>query len=134
VRAFTAAVGPDADTALLSVEIRHLGGRVRPEAARLLAAEHGLPEPGATAGFDAGYVVYAVGIAAPGLADAVVASIGRLFSRIEPWRAEVEYLNFAETGGEDPGRFYDDETLGRLRALRAELDPTGVIRANHELR
>ncbi|WP_395245415.1 FAD-binding oxidoreductase [Agromyces sp. MMS24-K17] len=134
VRAFTAAVGPEAETALLSVEIRHLGGRVRPNAARAVASANRVPEPGATAGFEAGYVVYAVGIAAPGLAEQVVASLGRLFSRIEPWRAEVEYLNFAESAGEDPRRFYGEATLERLRALRAEVDPTGVIRANHELR
>lgn len=134
VRAFVAAVGPDADTALLSVEIRHLGGRVRPAAAREFAAAHALPEPGATAGFDAEYLVYAVGIAAPGIAEAVTASLGRVLSQIEPWRAELDYLNFAEGAGEDPARFFDAATLDRLRALRAELDPTGVVRANHELR
>ena len=40
--------------------------------------------------------VYAVGIAVPETMEAVVASLGRLLSRIEPWRAPVEYLNFAE--------------------------------------
>jgi hypothetical protein len=134
VRAFVAAVGPDADTALLSAEIRHLGGAFEPSAAVELAAEHGLPAPGAIAGFEGRYLAFGVGIAAPGTTEAVVASLGRLFARIEPWRAPAEYLNFTErsVGGE---RFFgDDGRLARLRALKGAIDPTGVIRSNHPVR
>ncbi|MFE5670848.1 FAD-binding oxidoreductase [Agromyces sp. NPDC056523] len=134
VRGFVDAVGPDADTALLSVEIRHLGGAFEPAAAVDLAAESGLPEPGAIAGFEGRYLVYAVGIAVPETAEAVVASLGRLLSRIEPWRATAEYLNFVERPTASEQVFGDDGRLARLRALKNAVDPTGVIRSNHPVR
>jgi FAD/FMN-containing dehydrogenase len=131
VRAFVDAVGPDADTALLSAEIRHLGGAFDPAAAVELAAERGLPIPGAVGGFEAEYLVYGVGIAVPETHEAVVASVGRLFSRIEPWRAGVEYLNFIERRITSSRFFGDEGRLARLRAIKQAVDPTGVIRSNH---
>ena len=96
VRAFLAAVGPDVSTDLLSAEIRHIGAGLRPEAAVARAEATGSAMPGVTAGFDAGFLVYGVGIAIPGTEAGLAASLGRLLSRIEPWRAPVDYLNFAE--------------------------------------
>jgi FAD/FMN-containing dehydrogenase len=132
VRAFANATGPDSGSALLSAEIRHLGGMLRPEVARRHAAARGLPYPGATAGLDAAYAVYGVGIAAPGLADALAASLGRLLSAIEPWRAECDYLNFTEQAC-DPQRLFGDR-LRRLRAVKHAVDPAGVLRSNHPVR
>ncbi|MRG59415.1 FAD-binding protein [Agromyces sp. CFH 90414] len=132
VRAFVGAVGADSGTALMTIELRHLGGRLRPEAARDAAASFDLPEPGATAGFDAAYLVFAGGMAIPGTGDALASSLGRLFAVIEPWRAEVEYLNFAEHR-RDPARLFGDR-LDRLRAVKRAVDPTGVIRSNHPVR
>lgn len=134
VRAFVDAVGPDADTALLSAEIRHLGGAFEPAAAVELAAEAGLPAPGAIAGLEGRYLVFAVGIAVPETMESVVASLGRLLSRIEPWRAPTEYLNFVERPATGERFFGDDGRLARLRALKAAIDPTGVIRSNHPVR
>lgn len=132
VRAFARATGPDSDCALLSVEIRHLGGMVRPEVAKRHAASRGLPFPGATAGFDAGYAVYAVGIAMPEVGGALAASLGRLFSAVEPWRAELGYLNFAEH--EVDARHLFGDRLRRLRAVKHDVDPLGTIRSNHPIR
>ncbi|WP_240665828.1 FAD-binding oxidoreductase [Agromyces sp. LHK192] len=132
IRAFVDAVGAESGTALMTIEMRHLGGRIRPEEARAAAAGFDVPAPGATAGFDAGYLVFAGGMAVPGLGDALVRSLGRLFSVIEPWRAEVEYLNFAEHR-RDPGQLFGD-ALERLRAVKHAVDPTGVIRSNHPVR
>ncbi|MBM7506006.1 FAD-binding oxidoreductase [Agromyces aurantiacus] len=134
VRAFVDGVGPDADTALLSAEIRHLGGAFEPAAAIEIAAEAGLPAPGAIAGFEGRYAVYAVGIAAPQTIEAVIASLGRLFARIEPWRAPVAYLNFTERPETGERFFGDDGRLARLRALKSAIDPAGVIRSNHPVR
>ncbi|HEU4755490.1 MAG TPA: hypothetical protein VFS72_02415, partial [Agromyces sp.] len=78
VRAFVAAAGPDSDSVLLSAEIRHLGGGLRPEAAHASAAERGTPAPGAVAGLDAEYAVFGVGIAVPGASEALAMSLGRL--------------------------------------------------------
>ncbi|WP_353826509.1 FAD-binding oxidoreductase [Agromyces sp. SYSU T0242] len=131
VRAVVAAVGPEADTALLSVELRHLGGAFDPDAAVALAAERGLPLPGAVGGLDGEVLVFGVGISTAEGDDAVVASLGRLFSRIEPWRAGLEYLNFAERRTTASRFFGDDGRLARLRAVKHAVDPTGVIRSNH---
>jgi FAD binding domain/Berberine and berberine like len=129
VRAFIAAVGPDSGSTLLSAEIRHLGGALAPEAARASAAERGMPQPGVVSGFDARYSVFGVGIAIPGSGEALAASLGRMLSRVEPWRAEVDYLNFAEH--ERPAERLFGDRLERLRAVKHSVDPTGIIRSNH---
>ncbi|GAA1517009.1 FAD/FMN-containing dehydrogenase [Agromyces terreus] len=129
VRAFLDAVGPGADTTLLVAELRHLGGALDPDAALALAAEHDVPAPGIVAGFDARYLVFAGGIPMPGVGDALVASLGRLFSRIEPWRAPVEYLNFSES--RRPAERLFGERVHRLRAIKRAVDPNGLIRSNH---
>ncbi|WP_438853819.1 FAD-binding oxidoreductase [Agromyces sp. M3QZ16-3] len=131
IRAFAAAVGPGSETALLSAEIRHLGGAFSPSAALEVAADRGLPIPGAVGGLEAEYLVYAVGIAVPETIESVVASLGRLLSRIEPWRAPIEYLNFAERQTTGSRFFGDDGRLARLRAIKHAVDPSGVIRSNH---
>lgn len=132
VRAFLDAVGPGADTALLVAELRHLGGALDPDTALALAAERGVPTPGVVAGFDAQYLVFAGGIPMPGLGEALVASLGRLFSRIEPWRAPVEYLNFAEHARSAEQLW--GERVHRLRAVKLAVDPEGLIRSNHPVR
>ena len=132
VRAFLAAVGAGSGTALVSVELRHLGGAIDPDAAYAAAAEQGMPEPGVTAGFEAGYLMFAGGVAMPDNHEALVMSLGRLFSRVEPWRAPVEYLNFAEHR-RSPEQLFG-ERIARLRALKRAVDPTGVIRSNHPVR
>lgn len=129
VRAFLAAVGPDVSTDLLSAEIRHIGAGLRPEAAVTRAEATSSAAPGVTAGFDAGYFVYAVGIAMPGAEDGLAASLGRLLSRIEPWRAPLDYLNFCEHE-RAAERIFGDR-LDRLRAVKQAVDPTGVMRSNH---
>ncbi|RZS64624.1 FAD/FMN-containing dehydrogenase [Agromyces ramosus] len=129
VRAFIAAVGPESGSALLSAEIRHVGGGLAPEVALATAAERGTPAPGAVAGLEAEYLVFGVGIAVPGAGEALAASLGRLLSRVEPWRAPVDYLNFAEH--ERPAERLFGERVHRLRAVKQAVDPTGVIRSNH---
>lgn len=129
VRAFVEAVGPASDSTLLSAEIRHVGGGLAPEAAFESAAARRTPEPGVVAGFDAEYLVFGVGIAVPGSADALAASLGRLLSRVEPWRAPLDYFNFAEQ--ERGAERLFGERVHRLRALKNVLDPAGVIRSNH---
>ena len=132
VRAFVAAVGPDSGSTLLSAEIRHVGGALRPDAAHATAAERGMPDPGVVAGFDAEYLVFGVGIATPDGADALAASLDRLLSRVEPWRAELDYFNFAEH--ERPAERLFGDRVHRLRALKDAIDPAGVIRSNHPVR
>lgn len=132
VRAFVGVVGAGSGTALMTTEIRHLGGMVEPDAAVLRATDLGLPTPGATAGFDAGYLLYSAAIAVPGADEAIARSLGRLLSSMEPWRAPQEYLNFAEHR-RDAERLFGgrDGRLARLRAIKRAVDPTRLIRSNH---
>jgi len=132
VTAFTEAVGPDSGCPLLSVEIRHLGGMVRPDAAIRHAAARGLPFPGATAGLDAAFVVYAVGIAAPELGSALAASVAELATTLAPWRAELGYLNFAEHPVAAEQLFGADR-VRRLRAIKDAVDPARILRSNHPI-
>jgi hypothetical protein len=129
VRAFVAAVGPGSECTLLSAEIRHLGAGVVPDAAYESAAVRRTPEPGVVAGLDGEYIVFGVGIPMPGSGEALTVSLGRLLSRVEPWRAELDYFNLAEQERRAE-RFFGDR-VHRLRALKNLIDPTGVIRSNH---
>ena len=61
---------------------------------------------------------------------AVTAHIETVKSAMSPWQARHMYLNFAETSM-DPSAFWDVEAYGRLRRIKAEVDPTNLIRSNH---
>ena len=131
IRAFVGAVGPDASSALLSAEVRHLGGMLDPAVARAAASVQGTPQPGVTAGFDAGFLLFGVGIAMPGNREALAESLDRLLSAVAPWGAGSDYLNFAEHA-HPAERFFGDE-LDRLRAGKRAVDPAHVIRSNHPI-
>jgi hypothetical protein len=73
--------------------------------------------------------VFGVGVAMPDNGEALAASLGRLLSRIEPWRASTDYLNFAEHTCPADRLFGDG--LERLRGVKRAVDPTRVIRSNH---
>ncbi len=120
IQAFLDAAGPGSGSALVSAELRHLGGAV--------ARERG--DGGAVSSFDGSFQVFGVGITpTPAAAAAVSASVGRLSTALEPWRADRSYVNFIERAC-DPALVWGD-TLPRLRAVKATWDPAGRIRSNH---
>jgi len=49
---------------------------------------------------------------------------------MDPWASGRRYMNFAERSA-DASSFFPDGTLRRLQALKREIDPTDVFRANH---
>lgn len=110
--------GPGADTALVMVELRQLGG----------ALARGGDGVGATDGLDAAFALFAVGV--PGIVpsevleaqlEAVVAAAGE--------HAAGTFANFTERpGGHTPAA---PETADRLARLRGELDPAGLVVAIH---
>jgi FAD/FMN-containing dehydrogenase len=51
---------------------------------------------------------------------------------VAPYTNGKLYYNFAESPA-DATRFYRDDSYARLRRLRAEVDPDGVIVANHPI-
>jgi len=123
IDAFVQVAGPGAAFPLVSAEVRHLGG----EFARAR------PGNGALASIDAGYVLYAVGMApVPQLMPPVTAQIAAVKNALAPWAARQRYLNFTET--RDPAApFWTEQAYQRLRQIKADVDPADVIRANHPI-
>ncbi|MGZ6728750.1 MAG: FAD-binding oxidoreductase [Gaiellaceae bacterium] len=115
--------GAGSSSPLLSLELRQLGG----ELARAR------PQNGALAALEAEYALYAVGIApTPEAAAAVGRHVEIVKDSMSPWAARQMYLNFAETR-RDPGTLWTEQAHRRLRRIKAAVDPTGRIRANHPL-
>lgn len=110
------------ERALLSTEFRHLGGALLP----------GRMAGGAVAGLDARFLLFTVGIApSPEAGAAVAAAAERVIGALAPVHAATGFANFRETRSE-PGHIYGT-SLERLRAVRAEFDPEGIVRGHHPL-
>jgi FAD/FMN-containing dehydrogenase len=123
IDAFVAAAGPGSGSALVITELRHAGGA-------LGRASEG---HGALARFAGEYIVFAVGIpATPELAAAIPVSLDAVIGSLAPWDIGSAYLNFVEET-EDPAKFYSADAYARLRRIKAETDPDGVFRGNHEI-
>ena len=121
VAAFLAEVGPGTATTLLGAELRQLGG----------ALARRTPSGGAVGAVDARFAAFFVGIApTPEAAAAVRADAARVVAALEPWAAGRELPTFAEHA-DSARRCYDDADWERLRALRAQVDPGGRMRAGH---
>jgi FAD/FMN-containing dehydrogenase len=115
--------GPDVDSPLLAVDLRHLGGAAgRPD-----------PNGGAIDHLPGRFLLFAVGITpVPPAEAAVIAAAHSLRDALRPWAAERDYPNFRETA-DTASRFYAPAALERLRAVRQQYDPQRVVRSNHEI-
>ena len=123
IDAMVGVAGADSDTALLMVELRHLGGAV----ARPLGGH------GATACIDAPYSLFAVGaVMAPEMLAKIEADLAAVRDTLRPWDAQRQYLNFAENFS-DTRRMFDETVYARLRAIKARVDPAEVFVANHAI-
>jgi hypothetical protein len=109
--------------ALLFTEIRHLGG-----------ALGRVPEGSGVVGRLRGeYGTFAAGmVMSPEMGEAVHAGLARFAAAMSPWANGANYLNFTEARV-DPASFYAPEDYARLQAVRADVDPDGVLLANHEI-
>ncbi len=122
-----AAAGDRERTALVSVQLRHLGGAFAggPGADRAAGAvaDH-VAEP---------YLLWGLGIPmVPELVRPIQASLAALAAATAPESTGRTPLTLL-AGGEDLGRVFDDASLARLRALKSSRDPAGTIRGNHPL-
>jgi FAD/FMN-containing dehydrogenase len=115
------AVGPGSGSTLVSVELRHTGGA-------LGRAEEG---SGAIASFPGSFASFAVGIAAPGIAEKTEADLARFVAATRPYEAG-HYLNFVERKSETES-FFPPAVAERLRAVRRTYDPERLLQANHEI-
>ena len=121
IDALLALAGPDADTPLASVEIRHLGG----------ALARPVPAGGAQPAIDARYLTYAAGATpTPELAAVMYAHVQAFKDALTPWRASYDYYNLTETPAEAhavlPATSYH-----RLQQIKATYDPGQAIISAH---
>jgi hypothetical protein len=120
--AYLAVGGPQADTVLTNVEIRHLGGALADPA----------PGHGAAGVVDAPFLFYAVGSpVSPESAGALRAELDRARETLSPSSTGKTLLTFAER---HPGV---GESLGataaeRLQEVTRRYDPGGAIVASHD--
>jgi FAD/FMN-containing dehydrogenase len=124
IDALVEAAGAGSGSPLLSVEVRHLGGALARPA----------PGSGALATIDAGFAMFAVGMApTPELAAAVRAHVELVQTALAEWDAGRDYLNFTERR-ERGDRLFGVVAHRRLQAVKARVDPDDVFRSNHPIR
>lgn len=123
VNAYVGAAGADSGTTLLSAEIRHVGG----------ALGRAAGDGGALDRVPGEYLAYFVAVAAtPELGVRGRQDAARAVEALRPWSSGHRFLNFADAAV-DAASAFSPETLSRLRAVRDQVDPSGVFVANHAL-
>ena len=123
IDALVEAGGPGSGSPLLLVEVRHLGGAL----ARVPAGA------GARSRLDAPYIMFALGSPmTPELAAAIPPHLAKVVEAVAPWAADGVYLNFAERTT-DTRRAFSEDAYAALQAVKAEVDPDGLIQSNHEI-
>src|SRR3954453_23633839 len=111
--------GPGSNSPLLSVELRQLGG----------AIAESRPEHGARGTFPGRFILFGVGIVVqPELKPVIEAHAARIVAALAEHRSASGYLNFQESPV-DAAEHFDDETYGRLRAVKAGYDPGDLFRS-----
>jgi hypothetical protein len=113
--------GPEVDSPLLMVDLRHLGG----------ALGRAAPRGGAQTKIDANYAMFAGGVTpTPELDGQVRAHVQAIKDALSLWRAGYDYYNFVETPAE-AGGVIPVASYRRLRELKAIYDPNQVIVSAH---
>ena len=92
------------------------------------------PGHGALATIEAGFAMFAVGMAmTPELGAAVRAHIEIVQAALASWDAGRDYLNFTERR-ERGERLFGSTTYRRLQTVKGKVDPEDVFRSNHPVR
>jgi hypothetical protein len=121
IEALLEVAGPGADSALLMVDLRQLGGAVGRQAHGGGAVDH-LPGQ---------YLLFAGGMAmSPEVATVLQQNLAAVRRALTPWVSNRDYSNFREAAA-PAGRFWADDTLRRLLAVVDEVDPDRVILPGH---
>jgi len=121
VDALVAVAGPGSGSPLLSVELRSLGG----------ALAEALPEHGAVGAIDGAFAMFAAGFTMDAAAARLVEeAVERVRDALAPWETARTFFNFTEHPVESHG-LYPEETVSRLRRIKAEVDPGELFRVCH---
>jgi len=114
-----ARVGAGSGTPLMQVQVRHTGGALARE--RVPSAAGAAPEP---------YLLYGLSVVpVPEAYAPVSGALDDLFAAMAPWSAGTAPLTFLDRA-EPIGRAYPPATVARLRAVKAAVDPAGLVRSN----
>lgn len=118
-------VGPEAETPLLMVELRPLGGA-------LAEAPSGRD---AITGRDAAYSLLVVAVLAPPIAELVPGAMAALLTDLQPWATGNTMVNFHGIPGDatDRARAWTAETYGELEAAKRRYDPHNLLRFGHAI-
>ena len=115
--------GEGSGTPLLMFELRQLGG----------AFDRPAADGGAVSALSGAYAVFQAGmVMAPEMGAALEDVFEVTRERLAPYIGGRPYLNFAERPTEMEG-VYGAATYARLQAIKADVDPDDVIRANHPI-
>ena len=124
IDAFVDATTGESASALLSAELRQLGGAIARPA----------PEHGATSSIEADYAMFAVGATpVPELEPIVEAQVGGVKEALAPYDHGSMYLNFAERPIDSRKLYRHEYTHRRLQAIKAAYDRADVIQSNHPI-
>jgi hypothetical protein len=115
--------GADAQTTLfLTAELRQLGGALsRPRAGG-----------GSLGRIDGQFQFITGGFMLGDAAKQTIEDCRRNLEAMAPWSRGRQYLNFQEDPV-DPATGFDPEAWAKLVAIRQEVDPERLFRANHEI-
>ncbi len=121
---FVEATTGESASALLSAELRQLGGAIARPA----------PEHGATGSIEADYAMFAVGATPiPELGPLVEAQVAGVKEALAPYDHGHGYLNFAETRLDSRDLYAHEYTHRRLQSVKAAYDGGELIQSNHPI-
>ena len=123
--ALLALVGPQAQSPLLMVEIRPLGGHLA----------HPPILPDSVSGRDAQLSLLAIGLMVPPVAAVVPPAVDAVLQAMEPFATGGTMVNFHGRPGDEVNRAraWTPEVYQRLTAAKSVYDPTNMLRFGHSV-
>jgi hypothetical protein len=120
--AYVELAGPESQSALVYLEVRHLGGALRSPAG----------DPGAGGAIEAEALVYGVGMpVSPQATDAIRADLQAVDERLGPWSSRRPNLITFEERRRGLRASFSPDVADRLATVAAAHDPERLFVANH---